>query len=110
MSWRARSNSAELRSVFGVMGRQVEAGRAGGSVLVVGFVGFGLRPEQAVGNHEAHAGPEAAVEAAVKISQRLGGRGGEVGAAGDQGGQGGGQGIASAGKGGVEALELLAGQ
>src|SRR6476619_1784672 len=63
MRLRARSNSAALRSVFGFMGRQVEGRGAGGVVLVVGGIGFGLRPEQAGGNHVAHAGPEAAVEA-----------------------------------------------
>src|SRR5881397_1475559 len=61
ISARARSNRTALRSVFGVMRGEVEGLGRGRGVLVVGFPGFGLGPEQPVGHHVAHARAEAAI-------------------------------------------------
>src|SRR3954447_8672986 len=108
ISARARSNSCSFLSMLGVMGGEVEDLGGGGFLLVVGFPGARLGPEQAVRDHVAHARAETAIEAAVQVSERLHGGGGQVGPARHQRGEGARQGVAGAGEDGVEALELLA--
>src|SRR5689334_15459421 len=101
MTARARSKrrwllsmSMVMNSMAGVVGWQGEVGGYVGAIVFV--VVLGLGPEQAVGQHMAHAGAEARVEAAVHVAQRFGGGRDQVGAAGQQRGQRGRQRVARA--------------
>src|SRR5690349_22700488 len=64
MSAFARSKSCSLRSVLGVMGGHVDDLQCLRFFLreLARLVAFGLRPEEPVGHHVAHARPEAGIE------------------------------------------------
>src|SRR3569623_1609507 len=83
ISARARSNSWEFLSVLGVMRGEIKRFGGGGAFVVVGFPGFGLGPEQAVGHHVAHARAEAAIEAAIQVRQGFHGGRRQVGTSGN---------------------------
>ena len=78
-------------------------------VTVVGF-GIALRPKQSVGQHMAHARPEAVRQGLVEVAQGCADGGLQVGAQGEQAGQGGTERFASTGEDPLEPLKTHAHQ
>src|SRR6202007_2320996 len=109
MTFWARSNSASLVDTA----RDSDFGRVVRQRVFHGLLAFLVlagrqRPEEAVGDDAAHAGPEAGVQALVEELQRLADGGLQLGGGAQQGGHRGREGVAGADEGGLEHLELLA--